>query len=138
MFMFFALYDYKGGFDNFIGLTVFQPIWATIFSIVTIIICFIFGLPIRLNKTINSWWTHKWFIPIILLPIGLIMVFISFTPAFLEQVTTRMEGLDRTDTVPNRLLSISGWFLTAFAALHIYLPARLKSILEKWTLKFKI
>ena len=137
MFMFFAVYDYKGGFDNFVGLTIVQPIWATIFSVVTIIICSIAGLPIRLNQQIKTWWQKNWFISLILIPIGLIMIFLSFTPAFLEQATTRLEGVDRIDTVPNQLLSIPGWFISSFATLHLFPPRnlllRFESLISKLT-----
>ena len=44
MYMSFAMFDYQGGFANFVGLTLFQPILAILFSILTVIICGLVGL----------------------------------------------------------------------------------------------
>lgn len=49
IYMILVLLDYQGGFDGFIGTTFFQPIIGGLISIVTIGICLLIGLPIRIN-----------------------------------------------------------------------------------------
>jgi len=129
--MVFAMFDYKGGMANFIGLTFFQPITAALFSIFTIIICSIIGLPIRLNVRLKTWWSKHFYISIILATIGVISCAISLTPMFIEEITYSLEGIERTDTVPNQILSILGWFVLAFGTLHLYLPVFIEQIAIK-------
>ncbi|MDX5396484.1 MAG: hypothetical protein LPK21_09815 [Hymenobacteraceae bacterium] len=131
MYMIFAMFDYKGGFANFVGLTMFQPLIGFVLSGLTILVCFILGLPIRLNKSINHWWRRNFYFSVILLVLGITLCIISLTPGFIEEVTYRMEGIDFKDTVPNQLLSVSGWFSLAFGALHVYLPYNLQQKIEK-------
>lgn len=132
LYMLYAAFDYKGGFANFVGLTIFQPLWALFFSTITTIFCFVVGLPLRLNRKIKHWWSDHFYLAILLIIVGVGFCITSLTPHFIEQTTYTMEGVDRTDYVPNQMLSISGWFMTAFGTLHIYLPARQISVLESW------
>lgn len=131
LFMVYAMFDYKGGIANFIGLTVFQPIYAIIFSGLTIGICFLVGLPIRLNNRLNTWWRKHFYISTILIFIGLGLCVTSLTPSFIEEVTYSMEGVERTDIVPNQLLSITGWFVLAIGTLHQFPPLGLLQKIEK-------
>lgn len=140
--MLFAMFDYQGGFTNFVGLTLFQPILAILLSILTVIVCGLVGLPIRLNKRLNTWWRTHFYISILIGFLGLVACAISLMPGFVEEVTYRMDGMDMTQTVPNRILSISGWFIVAIGTLHTYLPKfiqdRLESLLTSksvWTTK---
>jgi hypothetical protein len=140
--MLFAMFDYQGGFANFVGLTLFQPILAILLSILTVIVCGLVGLPIRLNNRLNTWWRTHFYISILIGFLGLVACVISLMPGFVEEVTYRMDGMDMTQTVPNRILSISGWFIVAIGTLHTYLPKfiqdRLESLLTSksvWTTK---
>lgn len=140
--MLFAMFDYQGGFANFVGLTLFQPILAILLSILTVIVCGLVGLPIRLNNRLNTWWRTHFYISILIGFLGLVACAISLMPGFVEEVTYRMDGMDMTQTVPNRILSISGWFIVAIGTLHTYLPKfiqdRLESLLTSksvWTTK---
>jgi hypothetical protein len=130
LYMLFALFDYQGGFANFVGLTLFQPILAILLSILTVIICGLFGLPIRLNNRLNNWWRTHFYISILIGFLGLVACAISLMPGFVEEVTYRMDGMDMTQTVPNRILSISGWFLVAIGTLHAYPPKFIQDKLE--------
>lgn len=125
IYLVFALLDYEGGFDGFVGLTLFQPIMAVILSALTIFYCLIIGLPIRLIWKLNSWWTQHFYLAILLTFIGLTMLGLSFTPQFIEINTITIDGLEITKDVPNAGLAITGWLLTAFSTLHIYPPKRL-------------
>lgn len=140
--MLFAMFDYQGGFANFIGLTLFQPILAILISILTVIVCGLVGLPIRLNNRLNNWWRTHFYVSILIGFLGLVACAISLIPGFVEEVTYRMDGMDMTQTVPNQILSISGWFLVATGTLHTYPPKlvqdRLESLLTSksvWTTK---
>lgn len=120
LYMLFAMFDYQGGFANFVGLTLFQPILAILLSILTVIVCGLVGLPIRLNYRLNNWWRTHFYVSILIGFLGLVACAISLMPGFIEEVTYRMDGMDMTQTVPNRILSISGWFLVAVGTLHVY------------------
>ncbi len=133
LYMLFAMFDYQGGFVNFVGLTLFQPLLAILFSILTVILCGIVGLPIRLNSRLNNWWRTHFYISILVGVLGLILCAVSLTSGFIEEITYRMEGMDTTQTVQNQILSITGWFLFAMGTLHTYPPKILQDKLEKLT-----
>ena len=140
--MLFAMFDYQGGFANFVGLILFQPILAILISILTVIVCGLVGLPIRLNNRLNNWWRTHFYVSIIIGFLGLAACAISLMPGFLEEVTYRMDGMDMNQTVPNQILSISGWFLVAIGTLHTYPPKFIQDKLESlltsktvWTTK---
>lgn len=123
--MFFALLDSDFGFDGLLGLFVFQPIFALILSGLTIFVCLIAGLPIRLNSKLNYWWTTNFYTAIIGTVFGLTFLFLALLPTFRETVTYDLDGQPTLKQIPNSVLSISGWFLTAFSLLHIYPPRQL-------------
>lgn len=125
IYMVFALLDNDFGFDGLFGLFVIQPIIAIILSGLTIFICLIVGLPIRLNNKLNYWWTTHFYISIIGTVIGLTFLLLALTPAFKETVTYDLDGQPTLKQIPNSIFSISGWLLTAFSLLHIYPPRQL-------------
>jgi hypothetical protein len=128
--MVFALMDYQSGIDSFIGMTFFQPILAAIFAIITIIACGILGLPIRLNKKIKKWWTTHFYISIMGTVCGLTLLGISLMPYSTETIKTQIEGAEIMKEIPNSILVLTGWFLTAFSTLHLYPPNNLKRKIE--------
>ncbi len=126
LYMFFALLDYQGGFDLFFGMTFFQPILAVFFSAVTVVCCFLVGLPIRLIDTVHRWWRTHFYLAPILVFVGFTLLVLACMPPLTQQVTVTVEGgrtIERT--IPNTTLAISGWFLTGFSTLHTYPPAGL-------------
>ena len=128
--MLFAMFDYQGGFANFVGLTLFQPILAFLLSILTVIVCGLVGLPIRLNNRLNTWWRTHFYVSILIGFSGLVACAISLMPGFVEEVTYRMDGMDMSQTVPNQILSVLGWFLVAIGTLHAYPPKFIQDKLE--------
>ncbi|WGF94032.1 hypothetical protein [Aequorivita marisscotiae] len=130
LYMLFAMFDYQGGFANFVGLTLFQPILAILISILTVIVCGLVGLPIRLNNRLNTWWRSHFYVSILIGLLGLVACAISLMPGFIEEITYRMDGMDMTQTVPNQILSISGWFLVSIGTLHLYPPKFIQDKLE--------
>jgi len=127
----FAMFDYQGGITNFVGLTLFQPIFAILMSILTVIVCGLVGLPIRLNSKLNTWWRTHFYVSILIGVLVLVACVISLMPGFVEEITYRMDGINMTQTVPNQILSISGCFLVAIGTLHAYPPKGLQDKLEK-------
>lgn len=125
------MFDYQGGITNFVGLTLFQPIFAILMSILTVIVCGLVGLPIRLNSKLNTWWRTHFYVSILIGVLGLVACVISLMPGFVEEITYRMDGINMTQTVPNQILSISGWFLVGIGTLHAYPPKGLQDKLEK-------
>lgn len=125
IYMVFALLDSDFGFDGLFGLVIFQPIIAIILSCLTIFVCLIVGLPIRLNKRLNYWWTSNLYISIIGTICGLTFLSLALLPTFRETVTYHLDGQPTLKQIPNAIFLISGWFLTAFSLLHIYPPRQL-------------
>lgn len=123
--------NFEGGFDNIIGLAVIQPIMGAIICGLTILACLIVGLPIRLVNAINNWWTNHFAISVCGILLGIILIILSALPSFRETVKVVVDGIDRTKEIPNTNLGITGWFVTAFFALHIYPPAFIKALLDK-------
>ena len=137
IYMFFVLLDNDFGFDGFFGLVIFQPIIAIILSGLTIFVCLIVGLPIRLNNKLNYWWTTNFYISIIGTIFGLTFLFLALLPTFRETVTADIDGQQTLKQIPNSILSYLGWLLTAFSILHTYPPRQLTNIIENWTLTLK-
>lgn len=106
-------------YDGFLTL-IFQPIAGLLFSGVAIIVLLLVGLPIRLSKTINRWWRKHWWIPLALGISACVMMFLSLTPPFLEQVMD--PELNEMVDCMNTDLGGGGWLLTIFAVLHFYPP----------------
>jgi len=125
IYMLFVLLDNDFGIDGLFGLFIIQPIFGLIFSILTIIICLIIGLPIRLNKKLNHWWTTHFYISIIGTICGLTLLLLALLPNFNETVETIIDGQKTLKQIPNLALLCVGWFLTAFSILHIYPPRQL-------------
>lgn len=133
--MVFAFLDSDFGLDGLFGLVIFQPIIAIILSGLTIFCCLIVGLPIRLNNKLNYWWTTNFYIAIIGTVFGLTFLSLSLLPTFKETVSYDLDGQPTLKQIPNSILAISGWLLTAFSLLHIYPPRQLtekaKTIFQK-------
>ena len=138
IYMFFALLDNDFGFDGLFGLFIIQPIIGVILSILTIIVCLTLGLPIRLNKKINYWWTTNFYISIIVTISGLTLLFLALLPNFNETVTVIINEQETLKQIPNSTLSCVGWFLTAFSLLHIYLPRQLTERIQNMTSREKM
>ncbi|MBJ6119135.1 hypothetical protein JAO76_13080 [Pontibacter sp. BT310] len=126
IYMLFALLDYTGGFDSFIGFIVFQPVIAAVLSVLTIILCFIIGLPIRFNRTVNQWWTKNFIVAFMLAIVGFTFLILSVLPLFTEVVPVTIDKDSLNETIPNGWFAITGWFVTAFALLHTFPPYILK------------
>ncbi len=135
IYMVFAMLDSDFGVDGLFGLVIFQPIMAIILSAMTIFVCLIIGLPIRLNKKLNYWWTRNFYISIIGTIIGMTFLFLALLPAFTETVAYDLDREPTIKQIPNSIFSMTGWILTAFSILHIYPPRqsteKLKSIFQK-------
>jgi hypothetical protein len=135
IYMLLALLDSEGGIDGFVGL-VFCLFIAAFLSALTIILCFIVGLPLRLNKSIYKWWTDHFYISIILTIIGLLLLFLSLTPQYIDTVTIQIDGQNKLKQIPDSIFSITGWFLTAFATLHLFPPNKLKDKIKNIIVTF--
>ncbi|WP_189702675.1 hypothetical protein [Subsaximicrobium wynnwilliamsii] len=132
IYMIFAISDFRGGFDGIIGIAVFQPIMAIVFSLITVFACGLMGLPIRINKKLNEWWRTKFYVSIILTFIGLLFCIMSFLPNLVQQVEYEIDGIMEIVTIPNIFFAISGWFLIAFGILHSFPPYKLQQKITYW------
>lgn len=131
IYMLLAILDYQGGFDSFFGLIIVQPIIAIIVSVLTVIICFVIGLPIRLNSSVKSWWTRHFYLSILSVLIGILLIILSLLPYFSETVSIVEDEVEQIKQVPNVLLFGCGWFITAFSLLHTFPPSLYRMIQNK-------
>lgn len=122
IYMIFVLMDYQGGIDSFIGTTLFQPIVGGLISIVTIGICLLIGLPIRIYDRINTWWTKRIWLSISGVVFGLSLIIVSLLPSMTETIDTTIENEIIKRQIPNVGFAITGWFLTGFSLLHLFPP----------------
>lgn len=132
LYMMMAIIDYDGGFDNFVGLALFQPILGVILCSITIFVCFIVGLPIRLNRKINKWWSTHFIVSISGFIAGLVCLILSVMPMYRVHGFITIDGIERHKDIPNTFLSMTGFFLVAFCALHIYPPRLIRNFINRF------
>jgi len=113
-------------------LLVIQPIYAIVFSTITIACCIILGLPIRLVSKLRKWWSGKPTFTILGILFGVILLFVSLNSNFADHTTVMIDGEKRTKQIPNFTLALGGWFLTAFSVLHFYPGTVINSIKMRW------
>lgn len=120
LYMTMAIFDTEGGIDGLAGLIFFHPISAMLCALVTVVICGLAGLFIRLNPKVFRWWTRYFFLDFILIVFGFVLVLLS---ASFTEIRT-VEGPDGpiTREVPNAYMFLSGWFLLAFGLMHLFPP----------------
>lgn len=123
-----SIYDYQGGFDNFVGLTLFHPLWAIILSGLSVFLCLIVGLPIRLSKRVNAYWSSRLAIPILLFVIGLTLLLLSFV--YFQEVYYVPEG---TRVILNRVMASIGWFTAIFSLVHLFPPKSMLKFMERFS-----
>lgn len=114
---------------NGISFVLFQPLLGFTLTALTILICFIIGLPIRLRVKVRHWWLARPVLPILGTAVGFFLLFIAFHSALKETTQIVLNGETVDKEVPNTLISITGWFLTAFSLLHFY-PQSLLSFIR--------
>jgi hypothetical protein len=134
--MIFVLLDYQGGIDSFIGTILFQPILGALFSILTIVICLLVGLPIRISKRINLWWTDRFRLPVASAFCGFSLMIISLLPAMMKTVSTMVDNEVVKKQVPNIGAAAAGWLLISFSLLHVFPPKRLILWIEQIICKY--
>lgn len=131
LYLFHAVWDYKGGFTNFIGLTFFQPIIGFFFSTFSILFFTILGLPLRLNSKLRIWWKRHFYLAVFFIFIGFVAFILAFMPFFVEQRSYEDDELSILYIkVPNGILTLIAWVLISFGILHVYPPP----IVEKYFL----
>lgn len=117
----YALFDIDDvGFETLIGFAIFQPIFSFILISVTVCLCLIIGLPIRLIKQVKLWWVRKPAIPIVGVIIGLLLLASAMLPFWTETRQLTIDGVSRDKEVPNFIMAVCGWLSTAFCLLHFF------------------
>lgn len=122
IYMVFVILDYDGGFDRFIGTVFIQPILGLVVSGITIFICAVIGTPLRVVPILHAWWTKHFYIAVIGALLGILLLTLSVLPPLRETAVIDMDGDTHIREIPNGLLAVSGWFMTAFFTLHAFPP----------------
>lgn len=94
-------------------------IFPLAFTLITIMLCLIAGIPFQYIPVIRKWWLSKPVLQISLFTIGVIILFLSLFEAF--RITREYVRGDAfvIKFVANEWLSLPGWFLTAFCIINI-------------------
>jgi len=95
---------------------------AAYYSVLTICIVFVAGLPLRLSWRARAWWVDRWWLAIAGMALGLVVIVVGSIrggETFVDDTGYR----DYVDGV-NFPLSVVGWFILAFCLMHTWWPAR--------------
>ena len=79
------------------------------------------GLPLRLNKKINGWWTRHQLIPVAGALAGCTLMYLS-NFLTMDHLYPMGDNAYEAITMTNPVPVIGGWLLTIFCLLHLYLP----------------
>jgi len=132
IFMFFALLDNnEADTVNMIVLFVIQPVYGLLVIAVTLLICGVAGLPVRLNSKINEWWKARPYISIAGIVAGIVLLLLSLNSHFSMEETVTINEEKVVKEIPNISMAITGWFLTAFSLLHFYPESLLRYAKKK-------
>ena len=118
---FFALIDSDWGFDGMIGLLISLMIGAVLTAL-SILVCLLIGLPIRLHRTIRTFWLKNTWISIVIFMIGIFLQVFSLLPSNRDLVVIDGELGPIEHSIPDPTFAITGWFMMLFGILHTYLP----------------
>ncbi len=118
LYLVFTLLEYQGGFEEFFGLVLFQPLMGLVVSTITALICLISGLPIRLIPRVKNWWREKFFISVSFWLAGYAFVVFGL-----------VSKLILGDWV--LVAVILGWFLIPFGTIHLTIPTFLKNVFKE-------
>jgi uncharacterized membrane-anchored protein YitT (DUF2179 family) len=90
------------------------------FSVVTICIVSVVGLPLRLWWRPRAWWVAHWWVPLCGIGLGLVVIVLGS----LRGSETFIDGSGYRDYVDgvNLPLAVVGWFILAFFAMHSWWP----------------
>lgn len=131
VYMVYVILDYERGFEAFIGVLLFQPLFALILASLTIAACLLVGLPIRFIPRLNLWWREHVVVAVAIVFVGLCLCAVSFLPGLMDETTIVHEDWERTKKIPHAVLTISGWFSMAFGTLHLYMPLGMQRSMER-------
>jgi hypothetical protein len=106
-------------YDGILSM-LFQPIMGGLFSAIAVVALLIIGLPIRLIPALNRTWKKYWWFSLALGGIAIGMMIFSWLPEYRTKVFDP-ELKQEVDSF-NPTLSMGGWCVLLFAALHFYPP----------------
>lgn len=108
-------------YDGLLSLIV-QPVMALILTTIGIGLAWIIGLPIRVSRTLRSWWIEHWWISFFIGAVAFAMMWVSWLPGLRVQVWN--PDLESHQDSFEPLLALGGWLLTIFAAFHFFPPLK--------------
>lgn len=103
-----------------IGFLVIQPLIGLVYIFLTILSCFLIGLPLRLIQKLNCWWQERQVIPVLGLAFGFVLILMSFNTLFTNTENVILDSGPIEKEIPNFRMSLIGWFMIAFSLLHFY------------------
>lgn len=125
VYMLLAIMDSDFGIEGLLILTFVQPIIGLMLTIGVIVGSFLVGLPIRLNKNIQTWWT-TYNIAVIGIIFGCSLMLISNMNFLQEAVSYEEEGVMLNKNIPHAYTLYSGWCMLGFMCLHLFPSEKLK------------
>ena len=105
---------------------------------VTMIICIIVGLPIRLIPKVYGFWMKYPFIAFIGLLTGFVLLWMASMPRGGQEEKVFINGEQPFEIMRNETLFDVSWFTIAFFLLHFYPIAFLNFVFDKLRIKRNI
>jgi hypothetical protein len=111
----FALINYQSGFDGFVGMLLFQPLFALSLACITTFLVSILGLPLIFNKKLNRIWKAA-FYPVALGIFIVLLLLVVVALAFANFISWNFNLITQEST------AIFAWFSLAFLVIHCPAP----------------
>jgi hypothetical protein len=129
IFMMYSILDNEEADFISVWILLFEnTLWGIIFSVLTIFVCGIIGLPVRYNINLNNWWMKHAYISLIGFVIGFLILMLAFHDSYTGTIDTVFNRDTLIKHTPNIILIIAGWFICAFSILHCYPFAIIKFV----------
>ena len=101
-----------------INFLVFGIVVQLKFLSLTILACILVGLPLRIIPRMQFWWLSRFFLQLLVLGTGIAILVLSKLDGLRVVETVIQNGEMVVKDYSDLKVSLSGWFLTAFALLH--------------------
>lgn len=122
LYLSFALFDPGIAHKGLLSMFFIQPPRAMLFSGITVLICTLAGLYLRLNRTAFRWWTRHFYLALLLIFFGFVCILLSGSGSFADVYVQQTASGEVRREVPDAYMFLSGWFILTFGMMHLFPP----------------
>lgn len=95
---------------------------SSMLAAVTLVVVILLGLPLRLIPRVHDWWASHWWLPLVGLFVGAMLVALSWP--FGSVYTGSTNGFDFEQYQPHGGTLLAGWFVFAFCVVNLWFGRR--------------